>query len=107
MAGTSRFAADDAPKASRFPIRELPTATAASGDALWVLAVPSNVAYCGQTGKYMLDLRFTAFGTRLGHEVIASRQCAPSIPNGQFATNTAYFFIIPDQPRPGLPNWAS
>src|ERR1700716_1371683 len=29
----------------------------------------------------------------VGHKVIASRQWAPSIPNGQFATNTAYFLI--------------
>ena len=28
------------------------------------------------------------FGPHLGHKVIAPRQCAPSIPNGQFATNT-------------------
>ena len=32
-------------------------------------------------------------GTHLRHKVIAPRQCAPSIPNGQFATNTAYFLI--------------
>src|SRR6266404_3154573 len=27
----------------------------------WVSAVPSNVAYWGQSGKHLLDLRFTAF----------------------------------------------
>jgi hypothetical protein len=37
------------------------TAAAVSGSALCVLAVPSNVAYWGQSGKHMLDLRFTAF----------------------------------------------
>src|SRR3977135_1703819 len=31
--------------------------------------------------------------THLGHKAIASRQCAPSSPNAQFATNTAYFLI--------------
>jgi len=44
MTGTSRFAADEAPEASHFPIRVL---LSASGNALWVSAVPSNVAYWG------------------------------------------------------------
>jgi hypothetical protein len=37
------------------------TAAAVSGSAQCVLAVPSNVAYWGQSGKHVLDLRFTAF----------------------------------------------
>ena len=56
--GTSPCADGRAPKASHFPIRVLPTA---SGDALWVSAVPSNVGYWGQSGKHVLFLRFTAF----------------------------------------------
>ena len=56
--GTNPCADGGTPKPSRFPIRVLPTA---SGNAVWVSAAPSNVAYWGQSGKHVLDLRFTAF----------------------------------------------
>src|SRR5258708_25295836 len=56
--GTNPCADGGTPKPSRFPIRVLPTAP---GNALWVSAAPSNVAYWGQSGKHVLDLRFTAF----------------------------------------------
>src|SRR5258707_5183828 len=57
--GPSRLVRTLAPMAapSCFPIRVLLTA---SGNALWVSAVPSNVAYWGQNGKHLLHLRFTA-----------------------------------------------
>jgi hypothetical protein len=42
----------------------------------------------GCTGKHLLIASFSLF------DISATlRQCAPSIPNGQFATNTAYFPI--------------
>jgi hypothetical protein len=56
--GTNPCADGCTPKPGHFPFRVLPTA---SGNALWVSAVPSNVAYWGQSGKDALDLRFTAF----------------------------------------------
>jgi hypothetical protein len=56
--GTNPCADGGTPKPSRFPICVLPTA---AGNALWISAAPSNVAYWGQSGKHVLDLRFTAF----------------------------------------------
>lgn len=56
--GTNPCADGGTPKPSRFPIRLLPTAP---GNALWVSATPSNVAYWGQSEKHVLHLRFTAF----------------------------------------------
>jgi len=45
-------------RSTRFPIRVL---LPASGNALWVSAVPGDVGYWRESGKHVLYLRFTAF----------------------------------------------
>jgi hypothetical protein len=49
----------------------------ASGNALCGLAVPSNVARWGQSGKHALDLKFTVYDPKRSHPAIALVHALP------------------------------
>src|SRR3954451_12104378 len=48
---------------------------------------------------------FSTASTLLGHKVMSSRQCAPSIPMANSQRIPPSISLIPNQPRPGLPSW--